>query len=495
MAEIYRAEQELTGSIVRPAALKVIRQEFSESEDFREMFLDEARTACTLTHPNIVHIYEVGEFEGLLFMAMELVAGESLATVLKVLSEDGASLPDEALLAIGAYTCSALEAVHALQLPGKGQVNLVHRDVSPHNLLLSASGALKLIDFGIAKALSNHNLTAVGITKGKAGYFSPEQAMAKQLDGRSDLFSLGVTLYKLACGATPFDQHKTHQERHTALVAGRWKDLEEVKPGLLPGFYKVVRRSMRLRPEDRYATASDMREALEAVALDAGLPISTSTLAGFVQERGGEVSVSHEITRTHSGKYPRARPAAMTPSRRLGPATILLAASVLLAAAATIGWGLWRRPAPPPEAPPPLPIVVVTEAPVVTRPPPVQDAGQEKAPEPPPPVVTQPVKPTRPDRTSSDRRDKRPRDTREAPIPAGEGQLRVGSAPDGVVAVDGRKRGETPLNIRLQSGAYSVEIASPDTRKRGVCAVKVYPDKTTRLRYDFVSDRCAIDYL
>src|SRR4051812_45653094 len=245
MAEVYRAEQDLAGGFKRHVALKVIRPEYAESPDFREMFLDEARTACTLSHPNIVHIYEVGENEGVVFMAMELVVGETLATVNRLLRERGERLSDEAILAVGIHTCSALEAVHALELPGNGHVNLVHRDVSPHNLLLTPAGALKLIDFGIAKAATNRNLTSPGITKGKAGYFSPEQAMGKRLDGRSDLFSLGITLYKLAYGATPFDEHKTHQTRNSALVHGRWEKLATVCPGLPSGFYGVVDRSLQ----------------------------------------------------------------------------------------------------------------------------------------------------------------------------------------------------------------------------------------------------------
>jgi len=251
MAEVYRAEQDLTGGITRPVAVKVIRPEYSESEDFRGMFLDEARTACTLSHPNIVHIYEVGESDdGLLYMAMELVAGETLATVNRTLRDYDERMGEEALFAIGIHTCSALEAVHALKVEG-GFANLVHRDVSPHNLLLSTSGGLKLIDFGIAKAASNRNLTMPGVTKGKAGYFSPEQAMGKKLDGRSDIFSLGVTLYKLAYGGTPFDDHKNHAERHAALVRGQWKQLDEVYPGLPEGFYAVLRRSLQALAESR----------------------------------------------------------------------------------------------------------------------------------------------------------------------------------------------------------------------------------------------------
>jgi serine/threonine-protein kinase len=290
MAEVYRAEQELTAGFFRPAALKVIRPEYSQSPDFREMFLDEARVAATLSHPNIVHIYEVGEADGLLYMAMELVPGETLATVNRALREHDTRLTDEALFAVGIAACSALEAVHALKVEG-GLVNLVHRDVSPHNLLLSSSGTLKLIDFGIAKAATNRNLTNPGVTKGKAGYFSPEQAMGKKLDGRSDLFSVAVTLYKLACGSTPFDDYKTHAERNGALVRGRWQPLEQVFTGLAPGFYEVLNRAMQLKPEDRYANAREMRDALERVAYEANIRVGPSTLLDYVNDDG-------EVTRS-----------------------------------------------------------------------------------------------------------------------------------------------------------------------------------------------------
>ncbi len=307
MAEVYRAEQGLAGGIVRPAALKVIRPEYSESPDFREMFLDEARLACTLSHPNIVHIYEVGEAEGRLYMAMELVPGESLSVVSRALRDSGEYFSVEALIAVGLFTCSALEAVHALRMPGEGRINLVHRDVSPHNLLLGPSGSLKLIDFGIAKAASNRNLTSPGVTKGKAGYFSPEQAMGKQLDGRSDLFSLGVTLYKLAWGGTPFDQHKTHHERNTALVHGRWVPLREVCPGLPGGFYDLIDRALQVRPENRFSDAYEMRIALERLAVESGIHVGPSTLSGYVAPHADDPQAL--VARGHAATRSRTTPA------------------------------------------------------------------------------------------------------------------------------------------------------------------------------------------
>ena len=285
MAEVYKADQELGGGIVRSVALKVIRPEYSSSPDFREMFLDEARCACRLSHPNIVQIFDVGEVGNLLYMAMELVVGHTVSVVNRGLREQGRRFSDEALYAIGIDCASALEAVHALRVD-ETAVNLVHRDVSPHNLLLSSQGALKLIDFGIAKAATNKNLTVPGTTKGKAGYFSPEQAMGKPLDGRSDLFSLGVTLYKLASGSTPFDQHDSHSERIGALVRGKWTRLEYVIPGLSKGLYQVIGKAMSLKASDRYPTAAAMRDALEHAAFEDKIRVGTKSLQGYLDEEG-----------------------------------------------------------------------------------------------------------------------------------------------------------------------------------------------------------------
>lgn len=288
MAEVYLADQELVSDVTRPVALKVIRSEFAEDPSFREMFLDEARTAATLEHPNLVHIYEVGEIDGLLFLAMERVAGTHLAAIARALGEAGRRFSVEALLAIGIQACHALAAVHRHERPGIGRLGLVHRDVSPHNLLLTSSGVVKLIDFGIAKAAGNRALTRPGFTKGKAGYFSPEQARAAALDGRSDLFSLGVTLYELACGFGPFDRWNSLSERNAALLEGRWKPLLAVGPslGAPEPFCAVVDRAMAVDRDERYADAEAMRAALRQVATGLGLKAHANALAGYVEANG-----------------------------------------------------------------------------------------------------------------------------------------------------------------------------------------------------------------
>lgn len=526
MAEVYHAEQELTGGIFRPVALKVIRPEYAESADFREMFLDEARTACTLSHPNIVHIYEVGEANGTLYMAMELVSGETLATVSRTLRDRGERFSDEALFQVGILMCSALEAVHALRIEG-GHVNLVHRDVSPHNLLLSANGTLKLIDFGIAKAATNRNLTSPGVTKGKAGYFSPEQAMGKALDGRSDLFSVGVTLYKLAAGHTPFDHHRTHQERNGALVRGRWEGLRKACPGLPNTLYPVIEKSMQLKPDNRYPTAKAMREALERAAFDAGLRLGSSVLTGYVDERGevssggltrsarpsppsaGRLSASTQTDGDAEGTpTPIARPSdkpgkairARTERVEGRPAPLWRKKSLWAAAAAAVllggtlmAWRL-RSATPTPEAMPALPRVMdVPDAARETVDAALSEAEVFDAGEPAPEVesggiviVSEPTVKSAP--------TPRPAQVRPVEVASPSGQPELGTklrifGMNVKASVDtGRKADNLPFDKDVRSGRHVISVFTMQGEKLHTCEVTVAPNAVTKVMVD--AQRC-----
>ncbi|MBL8924250.1 MAG: protein kinase [Myxococcaceae bacterium] len=553
MAEVYRADQELTKGITRPVAVKVIRPEYSESPDFREMFLDEARTACTLSHPNIAQIYDVGESDdGLLYMAMELVPGETLATINRTLRDHGERFSDEALFAIGIWTASALEAVHALKTEG-GSAGLVHRDVSPHNLLLSATGSLKLIDFGIAKAATNRNLTMPGVTKGKAGYFSPEQAMGKKLDGRSDLFSLGVTLYKLASGSTPFDDHKTHGERHAALVRGQWQDLDDVFPGLPAPFYDVVRRALMLKPDERYQTARELREALEKAAFDSGFRVGQSALLGYV-DVDGEITASGgtrssafpAIVAAPSDAHAKAGvvPAPFsglsatglqpTPSDQRGHNTERVPAArrqqksnkalfvVPFAAAALVGvfgtlllFGKSSEPEisvetpvvqvepvrvdPEPRKPEPKkPVVKPVEVATPVEPPPEFDLTSPRPVEPKKPLLAKTTPPSRP--PPPEKPDPKPLEVKAPPppvedtIPDGIGTIRitvVGNDAGAKVVVRGAKNLEDspPLNGKVPSGVYTVVVRLGDGSLSPTWRGSVRPDDTRKLTYNVAAQR------
>jgi serine/threonine-protein kinase len=539
MAEVYKADQELTGGIFRPVALKVIRPEYSESPDFREMFLDEARCAIGLSHPNIAHIFDVGEADGLLFMAMELVPGETLATVGRTLRERDERFTDEALYAIGIYTASALEAVHALRLHDS-PVNLVHRDVSPHNLLLSARGSLKLIDFGIAKAATNKNLTSPGVTKGKAGYFSPEQAMGRALDGRSDLFSLGVTLYKLAYGATPFDSYTSHAERNGALVRGLWEPLHKVQPGLSQGLYDVVARAMRLKPEDRYEAAGEMREALEQAAFASGFRIGAGSLMGYVTDDGAISAVPSSSKQpamaTPAPQPGAAQPASAAPAllqptpmrsvteqlpmslserdrmtrervtdkvterpRARSSNRLLFVLAFVVAVLIGIGvTAVFMRPSDAP-APPPAPAPIAKPEPSPPAPPkPAPAPEPESAPAPPSPVVEQP--PPAPQPEPAPKPSAPPHAVHHAKalepagetIPEGEGQLRINIQPANVVSrvvVGHDDWGPAPVNKKVASGRYVVSVKLADGKKSPEWRGPVMPDVTTVLIYDTETGR------
>jgi hypothetical protein len=511
MAEVYRAEQTLAGDITRPVALKVIRPEYSESPDFREMFLDEARTACTLSHPNIVHIYEVGEVEGLLYMVMELVPGAPLSTVARTLQSRRERLTDEGLLAVGIFTCAALEAVHAHQ-------GLVHRDVSPQNILLAPNGMLKLVDFGIAQAATNRSLTQAGTTKGKAGYFSPEQAMGRKLDGRSDLFSLGITLYQLAAGTTPLDANSNVAERHAALVKGRWEPLERVCPGLPRGFYTVVGRALQVRPEDRYPDAATMREELEVVALGMGLSVGPSSLAGYVQEQSGAFTViptGVKRQRASAINVPNIPSRTGVPallSRQSVRAVLGVATALVLVGGGIAAWKLWLGPRPPPEEVP-----VTVSPPLAPEPPKSEEGTKVAAAEP----AAQPdgkpggasaspesglglVEPLQPARERTRRETRRPPKpgvaapasptAAKAPEPepepeevlAGEGTLRIRATMDGKVEVKlpGRERAALPIpNLRIAAGSHTADFFV-DGKSAGRCRVKVRPDRRTIIVFD-----------
>ncbi|WPB78251.1 serine/threonine-protein kinase [Archangium violaceum] len=522
MAEVYRAEQALTGGILRPVALKVIRPEYSESEDFREMFLDEARTACTLSHPNIAHIYEVGEVDGLLYMAMELVPGVSLTEVERTLRQRGERFTDEALLAVGIATCSALEAVHE-------RPNLVHRDVSPQNLMLSAGGTLKLIDFGIAKAATNRNLTRAGTTKGKAGYFSPEQAKGKSLDGRSDLFSLGVTLYQLAAGVGPLDAYPTLISRNTALVRGEWEPLSRVCPELPRGFISVVERAMRVKPEERYPDARTMREELESVAFAAGLPVGPGSLTGYVRAEGEDVSVTKSSPRrTRPGVTGTGAPQVVTASRAPaargvpgGRKVWAPVAGVVVGLALSLVGGAFvfsRQSSAPvtPPAPvsPPVatlaPATAVAEAPAPT-PAPGSTPAAEPAPAPEPAAPAKGVSASavaasavRPEPPGPKRGSKRSREQAHvaAPSPAsapaeevlsGEGSLRIGATPglQGQVKVPGYELDELPRVLgRVKAGRYTLQFIS--SGRPSSCEVMVRPERRTFVVFD--GKGCTVSY-
>ena len=190
MATVYKARDSVLN---RNVAIKVLREEFTTDDEFIKRFNIEAQAAASLTHPNIVSIYDVGNEGDLHYIVMELIQGKTLK---EIISENGV-LPWKWSVNISIQIASALEMAH--------RNNIVHRDIKPHNIIITEDGIAKVTDFGIAKAVSNSTITAFGTTIGSVHYFSPEHARGGYTDAKSDLYSLGVVMYEMMTGRVPFD--------------------------------------------------------------------------------------------------------------------------------------------------------------------------------------------------------------------------------------------------------------------------------------------------
>jgi serine/threonine protein kinase len=227
------------------------------------MLIDEAHVAMGLNHSNIVQVLDLGHARGRYFLVMELVDGWDLSQILSRAVAADFPIPAEILLYIAAEVCRALAYAHARTRYGN-PLAIVHRDISPQNVLVSEQGEVKLTDFGIAKAMGRRERTNQGVIKGKLAFMSPEQASGAVLDNRSDLFSLGTMLYLLFTGRRPFEA-PTDLESIMRVRECRFAPPEEVKPGLAPALTKIIRRAMQSAPSDRYQNADEMLVDIENV--------------------------------------------------------------------------------------------------------------------------------------------------------------------------------------------------------------------------------------
>jgi serine/threonine-protein kinase len=261
MAEVFLAREAQSDGSVRHVVLKRVLPEMADNPDFLSMFLEEGRTAVRLYHANVCHVYESGEVGGTAFMALEWVYGTSLDDVITRAATRGTTLPWPIAVEIVAQVASALEYVHHAKGPSGRPLNIVHRDVSPHNVMLSWTGSVKLLDFGIAKTSANEG---GGETVGKYGYMSPEQAQSRAIDARSDLFALGVVLFEALTGRPLYDR-PTVLETLSAIVREPVPSLAQLRPDLPPALDHIVARALAKSPAQRWESAGELRAALKQV--------------------------------------------------------------------------------------------------------------------------------------------------------------------------------------------------------------------------------------
>ncbi len=281
MAQVWAAKPE-GASFARTIAMKLIRQEYAADEEYARMFVDEATVAASIRHPNVCETYELGREDGVLFMAIEWVAGDSLAGILH--RDQGLEPISHALAArIVADACAGLHAAHEVVGPDGALLGVVHRDVSPPNILLSLHGQVKVSDFGIAKARYQlHSRTRTGEIKGKFAYIAPEQIGGKNIDRRADIFALGCVLYVATVGLRPFGSGPRAMSK---ILAGEYKRPSSLVEGYPAELEQVIARCLRKSAEERYPTADAMRTDLERWLLTEQSTVGTKDIAALVSHR------------------------------------------------------------------------------------------------------------------------------------------------------------------------------------------------------------------
>jgi serine/threonine-protein kinase len=283
MATVWLARLRGKRGFEKLFAIKTIRTELVEDPRFQEMFLDEARIASGLQHPNVAQILDLGEQQRVLFIVMEWVDGDSLSRIRKAVVKQGETIPVAVALRVLADACAGLHAAHELHDEAGRALGIVHRDVSPHNILVSTAGTVKVIDFGIAKSQNRRqDETRTGVVKGKIAYLAPEQVKrGKTVDRRADVWALGVCLHELVTGHVPDDG-----EDDVEVIRRRMADEAPQRAAGLPEpIVRVLDRSLALEPDERFPTAAGMQRALEGAMQELGEVATSDDVAAFVRAR------------------------------------------------------------------------------------------------------------------------------------------------------------------------------------------------------------------
>jgi serine/threonine-protein kinase len=285
MAEVYVAEAESMAGFTKKVAIKRILPGLLKDERFVRMFLDEARLSLNLNHANVVSVFDIGKSNDTYFIVMEFVEGTTLKTILEWHTERNRQLPVHITVWMITQILDGLQYAHELENPEKPgtRLGIVHRDISPPNILVSWKGEVKLTDFGLAKATTQLESTDPGVVKGKFAYLSPEAAQGTEVDGRTDIFAVGILAYEMLTGKRLF------------LGETDWQTVEKVRAAEIPSISgankdvtaeleRVVRKALAKDVEDRYVTAGDFADDMIGVMFSMGKRVSARELSHILEE-------------------------------------------------------------------------------------------------------------------------------------------------------------------------------------------------------------------
>ncbi|MBL8921216.1 MAG: protein kinase [Myxococcaceae bacterium] len=477
MGEVWVGLQTGIGRFQRPVAVKLLLPHLIDDERLVKMFLQEARIGAQMTHANVVQVYDVGFEHDRYFIVMELVRGVSLSKLIAGLQGVEEKLSTDLLAFVGRGLCEGLHVAHEARAPDGRPLSFVHRDVTPHNVLVSVDGAVKLTDFGIARVAEGDRLSKPGVVLGKLGYLPPEQILGQPIDARADVFAAGATLFHLAALTKPFDSNTgvTLDPMRLPLVP-----LRVLRPDLPRDFCEAIEQAMRPSVDERFASARDFRNAMPVPTPEApeqlGVLIRRVCAAALFDLEAKTERAGRGLPETQPDRpsVQRKAPPPAEPSRLAPPPATSLSASslpplpksrrgpialVLLAFALGAGGFLLlreeRRPAP-----------VTDTTPEVNVLPPLEPLPAVDASTPPPPLALAVA-------DAGATEDRSP------------GALVLDATPWAEVTVDGRRVGETPLaNVSVPPGLHTLVFRNPETGKSVRRVVTVYPGQRVSAKVD-----------
>ncbi len=283
MAQLYKAKITGIQGFEKLIAIKTILPHLANEKELLTSFIDEAKLAALLHHQNIVQIYDFGSMEGAYFIAMEYLFGKDLRHVFSQAQERKKPISNELALYIISRICSGLDYAHNLKDYQGKSLNIIHRDISPQNILVTYEGEVKIVDFGIAKAASQSTITQFGMIKGKISYMSPEQASGQPIDHRSDIFSTGILLYEMVTHKRMFTGADTLQILAKVSKAD-FEPPEIACSGLHPKIYEIINKSLTKDRDQRYQSCGDMLADIEECMIALSLRPSARTLSQYMKE-------------------------------------------------------------------------------------------------------------------------------------------------------------------------------------------------------------------
>lgn len=288
MATVWAARQKGSRGFQKTVAIKTMLPALSDDPQFEQMFLDEAALASRIHHPNVAEILDVGEQDEVIYIVMEWVDGEALSVLTKTSKKNNITFPQRIALRIVRQACGGLHAAHELRDENDQLLDLVHRDVSPQNILVSYDGIVKMVDFGVAKALGRAGgETTAGQLKGKVPYMSPEQALGKKIDRRTDIFAMGIVLYRLTTGLHPF-LGETDIVTMKNIISRPVLPPRMKNPSFPAELERVLLTCLKKDPNERYQTMLELDAAIERVLALAGASVVDDDIGGFVRSVMGD---------------------------------------------------------------------------------------------------------------------------------------------------------------------------------------------------------------